>query len=60
MEQERALSSWTASSGTRRSQRSLTLPCKWGTELQYPQTTFSEGEGPSRQPGSLELLEPER
>lgn len=60
MEYEHALSSWTASSGTKGRQTSLTLPCKWGTELEYPQTTVSEGGGPSLQPDSLELLEPER
>lgn len=59
-EEEHVSPPWTVRAGTKESKTSLTLPCKWGTELWYPQTTVSEAEGPSLQPDSLLLSEPER
>lgn len=45
---------------TKGSQISLTLPSKWGTELECLQIVVSEGGCLPHQPDSLELLEPER
>lgn len=56
----RTLSLQTVNSSTKESQTSLTLTCKWGTELQYPQKSVSYGGCPLLRLNSLELLVPER